>query len=64
MHDVNRVHRSGLAAGTLRGDRGRLTEAVIYANQGVENTGWLDNAFIEKAAASVPGMDVKRLLDE
>ena len=37
---------------------------VIYANQGVENTGWLDNAFIEKAAASVPGMDVKRLLDE
>ena len=37
---------------------------VIYANQGVENTCWLDNAFIEKAAASVPGMDVKRLLDE
>jgi protein-disulfide isomerase len=37
---------------------------VIYANQGVENTGWLNQAFIEKAVASVPGMDVKRLLDE
>jgi len=37
---------------------------VTYANQGVENTGWLNHAFIEKAAASVPGMDVPRLLDE
>jgi protein-disulfide isomerase len=37
---------------------------VIYANQGVENTGWLNRAFIEKAAASVPGMDVPRLLDD
>ena len=37
---------------------------VTYANQGVENTGWLDQAFIEKAAASVPGMRVRRLLDE
>jgi protein-disulfide isomerase len=37
---------------------------VTYANQGVENTGWLNHAFIEKAAASVPGMQVRRLLDE
>jgi protein-disulfide isomerase len=37
---------------------------VIYANQGVENTGWLSHAFIEKAAASVPGMQVQRLLDD
>jgi len=37
---------------------------VTYANQGVENTGWLDHAFIEKAAASVPGMQVQRVLDE
>jgi protein-disulfide isomerase len=37
---------------------------IIYANQGVENTGWLNRAFIEKAAASVPGMQVRRLLDE
>jgi len=37
---------------------------VVYANQGVENTGWLNHSFIEKAAASVPGMQVQRLLDE
>jgi protein-disulfide isomerase len=37
---------------------------VIYANQGVENTGWLNHAFIEKAASSVPGMQVQRLLDD
>jgi protein-disulfide isomerase len=36
---------------------------VIYANQGTENTGWLNQAFIEKAAASVPGMDVRAVLD-
>jgi protein-disulfide isomerase len=37
---------------------------VIYANQGTENTGWLNHAFIEAAAASVPGMDVQELLDK
>jgi protein-disulfide isomerase len=36
---------------------------VTYANQGTENTGWLDQTFIEHAAASVPGMAVRRLLD-
>jgi len=37
---------------------------VIYANQGTENTGWLNQTFIEHAAASVPGMDVRRLTNE
>ena len=36
---------------------------ITYANQGTENTGWLNQTFIEHAAASVPGMDVRRLLD-
>ena len=36
---------------------------ITYANQGTENTGWLNQTFIEQAAASVPGMDVRRLLD-
>src|SRR6266513_1844176 len=35
---------------------------ITYANQGTENTGWLNQNFIEKAVASVPGMDVRRLL--
>jgi hypothetical protein len=36
---------------------------LTYANQGIENTGWLNQTFIEQAAASVPGMDVPRVLD-
>ena len=36
---------------------------VTYANQGIENTGWLDDEFVQKAAASVPGMDVPQLVD-
>jgi len=37
---------------------------ITYANQGTENTGWLNQTFIQRAAASVPGMDVRGLLDE
>ena len=37
---------------------------ITYADQGTENTGWLNQTFIEHAAASVPGMNVKRLLDD
>ena len=37
---------------------------ITYANQGTENTGWLNQTFIEQAAASVPGMDVRRVLDD
>ena len=36
---------------------------LAYANQGTENTGWLNQTFIQQAAASVPGMAVRRLLD-
>jgi len=36
---------------------------IVYANQGTENTGWLNQNFIERAAASVPGMDVRKVLD-
>jgi len=36
---------------------------ITYANQGTENTGWLNQTFIEHAAASVPGMPVRQLLD-
>ncbi len=37
---------------------------LTYANQGTENTGWLNQDFIQRAAASVPGMDVRRVLDD
>jgi protein-disulfide isomerase len=36
---------------------------VTYFNQGTENTGWLNDDFVKQAAASVPGMDVPKLVD-
>lgn len=38
--------------------------SVLYANQGTENTGWLDDNMIASIAASVPGMRVHDLLAE
>src|SRR2546429_9688614 len=35
---------------------------VTYFNQGTENTGWLNDDFVKEAAASVPGMNVPRLV--
>ena len=35
---------------------------LLYDNQGVENTGWLDDDMIKSAAASIPGLDASRLL--
>jgi protein-disulfide isomerase len=37
---------------------------LLYFNQGVENTGWLNDAMIKAAAASIPGLDVPRLLSD
>jgi len=37
---------------------------VLYLNQGVENTGWLNDHMVEAAAASIPGLKVPALLDE
>ena len=36
--------------------------SVLYDNQGEENTGWLNQTMVTSAAASVPGMDVPKLL--
>jgi protein-disulfide isomerase len=35
---------------------------ILYVNQGVENTGWLNDQMVASAAASIPGLDVTRLL--
>jgi protein-disulfide isomerase len=37
---------------------------LIYNNQGAENTNWLDDDLIRKAAASIPGIDVDQLMRE
>ena len=35
---------------------------LLYFNQGTENTGWLNDEIVTSAAASIPGLDVPRLL--
>jgi protein-disulfide isomerase len=35
---------------------------LLYVNQGVENSGWLKDSTITAAAASIPGVDVPKLL--
>jgi protein-disulfide isomerase len=39
-------------------------QQLLYTNQGPENTGWLDDDFITRTAASIPGVDVPRLLED
>jgi protein-disulfide isomerase len=35
---------------------------LLYANQGTENSGWLNDAMVTAAAKSIPGLDVPALL--
>ena len=37
---------------------------LLYFNQKTENTGWLNDAMVGQAAASVPGLDVAALLSD
>jgi protein-disulfide isomerase len=37
---------------------------LLYDNQGVENTGWLDDGMVKSAAVSIPGLDVNRFLQQ
>jgi protein-disulfide isomerase len=38
--------------------------SILYANQGTENTGWLDDNMIATAAASIAGMNVPKLMSD
>jgi protein-disulfide isomerase len=37
---------------------------LVYLDQGAENTGWLNSGRITAVAASIPGLDVPRLLEQ
>jgi protein-disulfide isomerase len=37
---------------------------ILYDNQGTENTGWLNESMVGKAAASIPGLKVQQLLTD
>lgn len=57
---------SGRSAALAAGQQARQFNfsELLYFNQGVENTGWLDQAVIGSAAASIPGVRVQKLLDD
>src|SRR5262245_23340048 len=38
--------------------------SLLYANQGTENTGWLDDNMIATAGASIAGMNVPKLMSD
>ena len=55
---------SGRLAAIAASRQNRLFDfaQVLYANQGTENSGWLNDTMITAAAKSVPGVDVPALL--
>jgi protein-disulfide isomerase len=60
--DSERGLRAVLAAGL----QNRLYEmkALLFANQGAENSGWLSEGLVEAAARSIPELDVQQLLED
>jgi protein-disulfide isomerase len=39
-------------------------EALLYANQGTENSGWLSTSFLDQLVSSLPGVDPARLAQD
>jgi protein-disulfide isomerase len=58
--DSTRGRNAAIAAG----DQNKMFNftQLTYLNQGTENTGWLDDRFVTKTAASIPGLDVPAFL--
>lgn len=54
--------RAVLAAGLQ--DKGWNLLNVLYANQGAENGGWLTEDSLRRFGASIPGLDVDRMLSD
>jgi protein-disulfide isomerase len=60
--DSVRGQKAVIAAGSQ--DKAYNFTALLYINQGAENAGWLDDEMVGRVAASIPGMDVRQLLDQ
>jgi protein-disulfide isomerase len=56
----------GRLAAIAAGEQNRMFNfmQLLYFNQGPENTGWLNDDMVTAAAASIPGLDVRRLLSD
>jgi len=59
--DSERGRRAAIAAS--RQNRLFQFEQLLYANQGSENSGWLDDTMVTAAAKSIPGLDTQALLN-
>ena len=53
--------RAALIAGGQQNKMFNVAQ-LLYSNQGSENSGWLSDELVESVAASIPGVDVPRLL--
>jgi protein-disulfide isomerase len=60
--DSERGMRAVLAAGEQ--DQLFGLKALLFANQGAENAGWLSQDLVEAAGRSLPGLDVGRFVDD
>ena len=58
--DSETALRTALAAS----EQNRLWNVVelLYRNQGAENSGWVNDGFVEAALEAIPGLDVSRVL--
>jgi protein-disulfide isomerase len=59
--DSKRAARMALAVG----EQGRFWDFLdlVYRNQGVENSGYIDDSFLRSLADQIPGIDTHRALD-
>ena len=64
MASIGPDSERGRTAALAAGEQNRLFNfmQLLYFNQGTENTGWLNDEIVTSAAASIPGIDVPRLL--
>ena len=60
--DSFRGQSATIAAGTQNKEFNFMQ--LLYVNQGIENTGWLDDNMVNSAASSIPGLDVGLFLKQ
>jgi protein-disulfide isomerase len=60
--DSSRGRKAMIAAGDQ--NRAFNFAEILYFNQGTENTGWLNEDMVASAAASIPGLNVPKLLSD
>jgi protein-disulfide isomerase len=58
--DSSRGRKAMVAAGNQ--NRAFNFAEILYLNQSTENTGWLNDGMVTSAAASIPGLNVPKLL--